>query len=75
MTAGVQSFEPGAAYLASPPSSPSSQGKADGKGTGAQPGGEASDFQSEMDLQDAAPEPKSTGHPEKGSAKNAGKKM
>ena len=75
MTAGVQSFEPGAAYLASPPSSPSSQGKADGKGTGAQPGGEASDFKSEMDLQDAAPEPKSTGHPEKGSAKNAGKKQ
>jgi len=74
MTAGVQSFEPGAAYLPSSPSGPASQGKADGKGRGADPGG-ASDFQSELDLQDAAPEPKSAGRPQKGSSKNAGKKQ
>ena len=70
MTAGVQSFEPAAAYLPAPPS----QGKADGKGLGADPS-EASDFQSEMDLQDAAPEPKSVGRAEKVSAKNTGKKQ
>ena len=73
MTAGVQSFEPGAAYLPSPPSNAGSQSKADAKGP--DPGGEASDFQREMDLQHASPEPKSNGRPEKGSAKNAGKKQ
>jgi len=75
MTAGVQSFESGAAYLPSPSAGPSSQGKADGKGRGADLGDEASDFQSELDLQDAAPEPKSAGRPQKGSAKNAWKKQ
>jgi hypothetical protein len=74
MTAGVQSFEPGAAYLPSPSANPCVQGKTDSKGTGTQ-SGDASDFQSEMDLQDTAPEPKSTGRPLKGSAKNAGKKQ
>src|SRR5260370_153130 len=82
MTAGVQSFDAGVAYLPAPPSHPSSPSKAGGKGLGADPRDEASDFQSEMDLQDAAPEPKSTGRPEKdsakadkGSAKNAGRKQ
>src|SRR5437762_1990205 len=74
MTAGVQSFEPGAAYLPAPSANPCAQGKTDSKGTGTQ-SGDASDFQSEMDLQDAAPEPKSTGRPQKGSGKNAGKKQ
>jgi len=87
MTAGVQSFEPAAAYLPSPSSNPCSQSKVDAKGLGAASGGEDSDFQSEMDLQDARPEPKSADHsvadhsvngPAKtvnGPAKNAGKKQ
>jgi len=75
MTAGVQSFEPGSAYLPSPSSKPCSQSKADGKGPSPAPGGEDSDFQSEMDLQDAAPEPKPADRSVKGSAKNAGKKQ
>lgn len=69
MTAGVQSFDPGAAYLPASPSNPSSPSKAGGKGAGADPGAEASDFRNEMDLQDAAPQRKSTGRPEKDSAK------
>ena len=82
MTAGVQSFDPGVAYPPAAPANPSSQSKASGKGVGSDPGAEASDFQSEMDLQDAAPQPKSTGLPEKdlgktdqGSGRNAGKKQ
>jgi len=75
MTAGVQSFEPAAAYLPSPSSNPCSQSKVDAKRLGAAPCGEDSDFQSEMDLQDAAPEPKTADRSVKGSAKNAGKKQ
>src|SRR5512140_590031 len=82
MTAGVQSFDPGAAYLPAAPSNPSSQSKAAGRGAGAEPGAEAPDFQSEMDLQDAAPQPRSAQRPEKdeaktnqGSARNAAKKQ
>ena len=68
MTAGVQSFDPGAAYLPAAPSNPSSQNKAGGKGVGAHPDAEASDFQSEMDSQDAA-------KMDQGSARNSGKKL
>ena len=74
MTAGVQSFEPAAAYLPSPSANPGAQGKTDGKGASTQ-SGDASDFQSELDLQEATPEPKSAGRPQKGSAKNAGKRQ
>ena len=84
MTAGVQSFEPTAAYLpsqANPSAQTTAATKADGDKTGAGADGVVSDFQSVMDLQQAAPEPKSSGCPQAdsekktGSSKTTGKKQ